>query len=140
MNTASEFKHGREIDFQLGLLHLVHLLMMADGEIHPHEKAVIRRIKLEEKIPDWVFDEFEESIPYKTEHQIYTEGINHINSCTEEEKLCVFVHLYRLAEADQNIHVKEVRLLLYSVKATSLSFEDVELSARMSKAVSLKWL
>ncbi len=140
MSAMRKHKTSTNADFQLGLLHFVHLLVMVDGEIDQREKAAIRKIKLEEKIPDWVFDEFEESIPQKTERQIYEEGVEMLNRCTEDERLCVFVHLYRLSEADDKIHVKEVRLLLYSIKATKIAFEDVELSARMSKAVSLKWL
>lgn len=128
------------IAFQVGLLHFVHLLVMADGDIDTREKAAIRKIKLEEKIPDWVFDDFEDSLPYKTGQQIYDEGVTLLNTCTEEEKLTAFVHLYRLSEADDNIHDKEVKFLLYSLKATNIEYADVVLGARMSKAVALKWL
>ena len=128
------------IHYQLGLLHFVHLLVMADGELDTREKAAIRKIKLEEKIPDWVFDDFEESIPHKTGRQIYDEGLEMLNSCNEEEKLCAFVHLYRLSEADEYIHEKEIKFLLYSLKDTRVEFADVVLGARMSKAVALKWL
>ena len=140
MNVVRETTANPNTNFQLGLLHFVHLLVMVDGAIDQREKAAIRKIKLEEKIPDWIFDDFEESVPEKTGRQIYEEGVELLNRCTEEEKLCAFVHLYRLSEADDNVHVKEVRLLLYSLKATRIAFEDVELSARMSKAVSLRWL
>jgi hypothetical protein len=140
MNAVRETTANPNADFQIGLLHFVHLLVMVDGAIDQREKAAIRKIKLEEKIPDWIFDDFEESVPEKSERQIYEEGVEMLNRCTEEEKLTAFVHLYRLSEADNNIHVKEIRLLLYSLKATRISFEDVELSARMSKAVSLRWL
>jgi uncharacterized tellurite resistance protein B-like protein len=128
------------IAFQVGLLHFVHLLMMADGDIDTREKAAIRKIKLEEKIPDWVFDDFEESAPHKIGQQIYDEGVTLLNTCTEEEKLTVFVHLYRLSEADENIHEKEVKFLLYSLKDTNIEYADVVLGARMSKAVQLRWL
>ena len=128
------------IAFQVGLLHFVHLLVMADGDIDTREKAAIRKIKLEEKIPDWVFEDFEESLPYKTGQQMYDEGVTLLNSCTEEERLTAFVHLYRLSEADDNIHEKEVRFLLYSLNATNIQYADVVLGARMSKAVSEKWL
>lgn len=128
------------ITYQLGLLHFVHLLVMADGDIDTREKAAIRKIKLEEKIPDWVFDDFEESIPHKTGQQIYDEGVELLNRCNEEEKLCAFVQLYRLSEADECIHEKEVKFLLYSLKDTNVEYADVVLGARMSKAVALKWL
>ena len=140
MKALRERESNQSTDFQLGLLHFVHLLVMVDGEIDQREKAAIRKIKLEEKIPDWIFDDFEESVQEKSERQIYEEGVDMLNRCTEEEKLCAFVHLYRLSEADNYVHVKEVRLLLYSIKATKIEFADVVLSARMSKAVALKWL
>jgi len=140
MNALRDTTPNYNTDFQLGLLHFVHLLVMVDGAIDQREKAAIRKIKLEEKIPDWIFDDFEESVTEKSERQIYEEGVEMLNRCTEEEKLTAFVHLYRLSEADDNVHVREVRLLLYSLKATRISFEDVELSARMSKAVALRWL
>ena len=140
MEAMRENTPNSNIDFQLGLLHFVHLLVMMDGTIDQRERTAIRKIKLEEKIPDWIFDDFEESVPEKTEREIYDEGVEMLNRCSEEEKLTVFVHLYRLSEADDNVHVKEVRLLLYSMRATKISFEDVVLSARMSKAVALKWL
>lgn len=140
MNAVRETTPPDNTDFQLGLLHFVHLLVMVDGAIDKREKAAVRKIKLEEKIPDWIFDDFEESVLEKSERQIYEEGVELLNRCTEEEKLTAFVHLYRLSEADDHVHVKEIRLLLYSLKATRISFEDVELSARMSKAVSWKWL
>lgn len=128
------------IYYQLGLLHFVHLLVIADGEIDAREKEAIRKIKLEEKIPDWVFDDFKESVSHKTGQQIYDEGVEMLNGCSEEEKLTAFVHLYRLSEADEHIHEKEVKFLLYSLKATNIEFSDVQLGARMSKAVALKWL
>ncbi|MEK6780529.1 MAG: hypothetical protein AABY93_02420 [Bacteroidota bacterium] len=83
-------------------------------------------------IPDWVFDDFTESVHEKTERKIYEEGVAMLNRCREEEKLKVFVHLYRLSKANDKVHVREVRLLLYSLKATKISFEDVEFEARMS--------
>jgi hypothetical protein len=142
MTESQQNKTGsiHNIAFQVGLLHFVHLLVMVDGSIDQREKAAVRKIKLEEKISDWVFDDFEESVIEKTEREIFEEGVELLNRCTEEERLIAFVHLYRLSEADDSIHVKEVRFLLYSLKATKIEFEDVELSARMSKAVALKWL
>lgn len=120
MTESHESKTGsfHNITFQVGLLHFVHLLAMVDGSIDQREKAAIRKIKLEEKIPDWVFDDFEESLFQRTEREIFEEGVELLNRCSEEERLTAFVHLYRLSEADDSIHVKEVRFLLYSLKAT----------------------
>src|SRR5882672_1749624 len=122
----------QNLNFQLGLLHFVHLLVMVDGHIDDREKQAILAIKEEEEIPDHVFQEFERAIAHKSEKTIYHEGVALLNQCMEEEKLCAFIHLYRLSEADDKIHIKEVRLMLYSLKATKISFLDVELGARMS--------
>ena len=61
-----------------------------------------------------------------------------LNRCSEDEKLTAFVHLYRLTEVDDSVHRKEVRFLLYSLKATNVAFEDVELNAKLDKVVSVK--
>ena len=122
------------LSFQFGLLDFVHILMIEDGTIDERELAYLNLIKEEENITDKVFKEFENSLLYKTERQIYLEGIELLNQCNEEEKLSAFVHLYRLMESDGEIHVKEIRFLLYSLKKPGIEFEDVELSARMSKA------
>lgn len=120
------------INFQLGLLHFVHLLVTVDGHIDDRERAAIAQIKKEERIPDAVYVDFQASITTHTEQEIYSKGVEYLNSCTEEERLTAFVHLYRLAEADTSITNKEVKFLLYGLKVTNISFEDVVLSASMS--------
>lgn len=122
------------INFQLGLLHFVHLLANVDGVVDEREKKAMWSIKDEEKIADSVFHEFEKRIATEKEQDIYKEGVDLLNSCSEEERLCAFVHLYRLAEADQNIHIREVRLLLYGIKEAKIEFEDVLISARLAKS------
>jgi len=122
--------HSR--DFQLALLHFVHILVTVDGHIDSRERAAIQSIKKEENIPDSLFEEFEKKTETATGQKIYEDGINHLTSCPDDEKLAAFVHLYKLAEADANITNKEVRFLLYGVKATKISFEDVVLTAGMS--------
>jgi uncharacterized tellurite resistance protein B-like protein len=124
-------------DFQLGLLHFAHLLVRADGSVDQREKAAVQKIKREEKISDKIFFDFEEGVRNKEERKIYEEGVSMLNRCTEDERLCAFVHLYQLAAADESIHEKEVRLLLYSLEATNIAFEDVQLIARMSKSVAI---
>ena len=57
-----------------------------------------------------------------------------INRCTEEEKLNAFVHLYKMSEVDGRVHVKEVRLLLYSIKMAGIEFNDVVTRAAQIKA------
>lgn len=122
------------VNFQLGLLHFVHLLANVDGVVDEREKKAMWSIKDEEKIADSVFHEFEKRIAMEKEQDIYKEGVDLLNSCSEEERLCAFVHLYRLAEADENIHIREVRLLLYGIKEAKIEFEDVLMSARLAKS------
>lgn len=111
--------------YHLGLLYLVRLLISADGIIDERENNALMKIKEREKISDDVFREFESSIASKKEREIYETGIKLMNECNEEEKLNAFVHLYKLSEADGNVHVKEVRLLLYSIKMVGIEFNDV---------------
>jgi uncharacterized tellurite resistance protein B-like protein len=119
-------------NYHLGLLHFVHLLVNVDGRIDDREREAILGIKEEEQIPDRVFDEFQIKLQAASEQRIYAEGIYYLTECSEEERLAAFVHLYKLAEADSSISNKEVRFLLYGLKATNISFEDVVLSAGMA--------
>lgn len=118
--------------FHLGLLYMVHLLIGSDGKISEDEKNALMNIKTVEAIPDAMFNFFNESVTRKSEREIYQEGIDALNRCTDEQKLKAFVHLYRLSEADGNVHVKEVRLLLYSIKLTGIEFNDVVEMAKKS--------
>ncbi|GHM99770.1 hypothetical protein WSM22_12600 [Cytophagales bacterium WSM2-2] len=120
--------------YQMGLLHFAHLLVTVDGFIDEREKNAVNSLLKEEQIPDTTYQEFQKSVKTKSEREVYENGIKLLSNCTEEEKLSALVHLYRLSEIDDNIHVKEVRLLLYSLKATNVDFEDVILSANMLKA------
>jgi uncharacterized tellurite resistance protein B-like protein len=112
-------------NYQLGLLHLVHLLISADGVIDEREKSAFSRIKSIEKISEEFFNEFLVLAKQKKERDIYNDGIKLLNSCSEEEKIMAFVHLYKISEADNHVNVKEVRLLLYSVKLSNIEFNDV---------------
>jgi uncharacterized tellurite resistance protein B-like protein len=112
-------------NYQLGLLYLVHLLISADGVIDEKEYNALLSIKNKEHIPDPIFKEFKEATTIKKEKEIYQEGIALINECTDAEKLNAFVHLYKLSEVDGSVHVKEVRLLLYSIKMAGIEFNDV---------------
>ena len=123
-------------NYQMGLLHFAHLLVTVDGYVDEREKKAMRSLQLEEQIPDQVFQDFQMNVASKSEREVYLLGINLLNQCNEQEKLCALVHLYRMAEADNEMHIKEVRLLLYSLKATEVEFEDVVLSARMLKAAN----
>ena len=122
------------IEFQLGLLYFVHLLVNVDGHVDEREKAAISAIKEEEKISDAVYEDFSRYVLSNSEQEIYEAGVELLNKCTEEEKICAFVHLYRLSEADTSISNKEVRFLIYGLKLTHIDFEDVILSASLTKA------
>lgn len=119
------------INFQLGLLHFVHLVINADGQISDEERSALEAIRAEEGISDYVFHHFERKIGTHSEQTIYTDGITLLNRCSEEERLCAFIHLYRLAEADKNIHEKEIRLLLYALDDTQIDFEDISAGAQL---------
>jgi uncharacterized tellurite resistance protein B-like protein len=120
--------------YQLGLLHFVHVLMAADGIIHQREQVVLEEIKREENISTDLFEGFRYSIMGKNELQVFREGVELLNSATDQDRLCALVHLYRLSEADDNIHEEEVRFLFHSLKQTKVDFEDVVLASRMAKS------
>jgi uncharacterized tellurite resistance protein B-like protein len=114
-----------ENHFHLGLLYMVHLLIGSDGKVSPDEKESLILIQKLESIADETILTFNAAVEKKSEREIYQEGIDLLNRCTDEQKLKAFVHLYKLSEADGNVHVKEVRLLLYSIKMTGIEFNDV---------------
>ncbi|MEJ0031164.1 MAG: hypothetical protein WDO15_12650 [Bacteroidota bacterium] len=111
--------------YHLGLLYMVHLLISSDGEVTNAEEKAWKVIKDKEGISDDLFSEFKKTIEGKKEREIYQVGIETLNMCTDREKLDAFAHLYRLSEVDGNVHVKEVRLLLYSIRMTGIDFNDV---------------
>jgi Tellurite resistance protein TerB. len=122
----------QNINFQLGLLNLLHLIVNVDGNVDEREREAMKNIRQEENISETVFEEFEKNLATTSEEKIYEQGLSHLSKCTDEERLTAFVHLYRLAEADRNISSKEIRFLFYGLKETKLSFEDVILSAGMT--------
>jgi uncharacterized tellurite resistance protein B-like protein len=117
-------------NYQLGLLYLVKLLIDADGIADEKELEALRMIKKHEQISDDVFREFEDALQQFNERKVYDTGITLINACSQEEKLKVFATLYRLSEADGRVHVKEIKLLLYSIKTAGMEFDDVVNYAR----------
>ncbi len=114
-----------EKDFHIGLLYLVHLLINADDMINEKEQAALKKIIEKEKIPAAVVEDFQRDLKRKKTKDIYHQGIDLISASTDEQKLRAFVHLLKLSEVDGSVHVKEVRLLLYSIKKASIEFDDV---------------
>jgi len=106
-------------------MYLVHLLVSADGVIDEKELAALDKIKSKEKIPDSIFDQFKVDVTIKKERDLYQEGLEFLGQCSEQERLQAFAILYKMSEVDGRVHVKEVRLLLYSTKMTGVEFDDV---------------
>jgi hypothetical protein len=131
MNTTHQ-----NTDFQLGLLHFIHLLVTADGFVdeREREREMIDAIRQEEQIPTTIFQSFVRNISGKAEREVFLAGIDLLDACTEEERLCAFVHLYRLAQSDDRLDVREVKFLLYSLKKTRIEFEDVVMGAQLANA------
>jgi uncharacterized tellurite resistance protein B-like protein len=121
-------------NYQLGLLYLVHLLISADGVIDEKESKALEQIRIDEKIVEEIYQKFQTDIITKKEKDIYQEGIAMMNECSTEEKLSAFAQLYKLSEVDGSVHVKEVRLLLYSIKMAGIEFNDVIERAAQKKA------
>lgn len=122
-------------NYQLGLLCLTHLLVSADGVVVPSEMDALNIIREKEHITDSLFRDFEKIVGHKTEREIYQTGIQYLNLCSDTEKLKVFVTLYKLSEVDGRVHVKEIRLLLYSIKLAGVEFNDVVNLAMASPAL-----
>lgn len=122
------------INYQLGLLYLVHLLISSDGVIDDNEMEALLKVKNAEKIPDSIFHDFAREIASKKERDIYQKGIGLINKCSDDEKLEAFVHLYKMSEVDGKVHAKEVRLMLYSIKMAKIEFSDVVKRASQPKS------
>src|SRR6478736_272549 len=115
--------------FHLGLLYLTHLLINADGIVDEEEARALQKIKEKEKIPPNVFKEFLEDVKTKTTKTIYNDGVALLNECDDSKKLNALAHMYKLTEIDGSVHVKEVRLLLYSIKMAAVEFNDVVMAA-----------
>jgi len=120
--------------YHQGLLHCAHLLMSVDGVVDERETNTLQTICKEENIAPVEFTLFQQAIASKSEKQIYLDGLNLLNECTKQERLCALVHLFTITESDETVHRKEVRFLLYSLKGTDVDFEDIEMTARLVKA------
>ncbi|HEX5170741.1 MAG TPA: hypothetical protein VFW11_16320 [Cyclobacteriaceae bacterium] len=122
-------------NYHLGLLYLIHLLAGADGDFSEHELNAIKSVRLKEKIPNDVFLEFENDVKSFREREIYQKGIECIKQCTQHEKLKAFATLYKVSEIDGRVHVKEVKLLLYSIEHAGIEFDEVVQAATSSNDI-----
>jgi uncharacterized tellurite resistance protein B-like protein len=121
--------------YHLGLLYLVKLLIDADGIADEKELEALRLIKEKENIPSEIFDAFDAGIRTMKEREIYAKGIDLINNCSDQDKLKIFSTLYRLSEVDGRVHVKEIKLLLYSINTAGLEFDDVVSYAKSAPSI-----
>ena len=124
---ASENKN-----YQLGLLYLSHILISADGVIHEAEQKALLQFRDDEKMSAAVYDEFQKDVQSKKLSAIYQKGIELINKCSAEEKKRAFVRLFKLCAVDGSIHVKEVKLLLYSSKMTDSDLNEIMVEAAIA--------
>ena len=111
--------------YQLGLLCFCHLLIGADGVVHPQEKGAFELIRIREKISVDTYREFERIVSEKKDRDLYNYSVSLLNRCSDAEKLRVFTMLYKLSEVDGRVHLNEIRLLLYSIKLLNVEFHDV---------------
>ncbi|MBS1682272.1 MAG: hypothetical protein JST48_11215 [Bacteroidetes bacterium] len=112
-------------NYHLGLLYLSHILISADGVISEKEQSALNKIREEEKITFAIYETFQRDVKTKKLSEIYQRGLDLIGGCSLPEKKEAFIHLFRLCAADGNIHVKEVRLLLYSAKLTDAHLNEI---------------
>lgn len=112
------------------LLFLLRVIVYADGIFDDDESKAIKEICRIEGISDAYYDSFCDRVKGVSEKEMYNQGIDFVHVCTPEEQIKVFVWLYKMAEVDGTVHVKEVRFLLYSFRQTDIEFEDVEAAAK----------
>ena len=111
--------------FHNSLLLLSYLITNVDGILDIQEKQAVKKICEFESIPMDVLSTFVKEIPSYSERQVYNMGIEEIMKCTDEEKIKVFAWLHQISEVDGDVHIKEVRFLLYSIKKAGIEFNDV---------------
>ena len=117
-------------DFQLALLYLMHLVIGADGEIDEKEMSALNSIKKKANISNETFEKFASGVKHMRERDIYVNGLELLNNCSEKEKVNAFAILHKLTEADGKVHIKEVRFLLYASKSCGVNFDDVTIESK----------
>ena len=116
--------------YHSGLLYLIHLLMGVDGEINEAELVALQKVREHENVPDALFQDFQSNVRLLKERDIYQHGITLIGECSQEERLKTFVTLYKMSEVDGRVHLKEIKLLLYSIEKAGIEFDDVVNAAK----------
>lgn len=111
------------------ILLLSYLIVNVDGTLDIQEKDAIKKICEYENIDYDDLLTFVKEVINHTERQIFNIGHDEMSHLTDEEKVKVFAWLHRISEADGDVHVKEVRFLLYSIKKAGIEFEEVTAAA-----------
>ena len=114
---------------QQALLYLTYLLVYSDGEFDDDERRAIKYICGIEGIADEDYQGFLSNCKSLSERDIFEKGLSLVEGCSEDEKINVFVWLYKLSEVDGKVHAKEVRFLLYSLRRASVNFDIVKEAA-----------
>ncbi len=114
---------------QEAILYLTYLLVYSDGEYDESEKKAIDYIRSQEAISDDDYQKFLLEIDDVSERELYNKGVDLVEACSLEDRLTVFVWLYKLSEADGTVHAKEIRFLLYSLRKTGVDFDEVKKAA-----------
>jgi uncharacterized tellurite resistance protein B-like protein len=122
-------------NYQQALLFLVKLLIDADGIEDEMELRALHYIQENESIPDHVLHDFRQRASAMNERDIYNMAIQELNGCSSSEKLNIFSLLYKLSEVDGRVHIKEIKLLLYSIKTAGLEFDQVVNHAKSTPAL-----
>lgn len=120
---------------QRALLYLTYLLAYTDGEFDDHEEHGIKYICKEEGIPDDEYQKFMANCEESSERELFESGVDLVEECSYEDKIAIFVWLYKLAEVDGQVHAKEVRFLLYSLRRASIDFDEVKKMAQAMPAI-----
>lgn len=120
------------------ILYLTYLIVYSDGEYDDSEKRAVNHIRREEGISDNDYQQFLIDVQDISERELYDRAIEMIDHCpTNDDKLSVFVWLYKLSEVDGTVHAKEVRFLLYSLKRVGIDFDEVKRLAESSPIISI---
>ncbi len=120
------------------LLFLLRVIVQADGVFDDEESEAIEEICEIEKIPKVYYTDFNSRVNTLSEKEMYLKGIDWVQECTKEEQIKVFVWLYKMAEVDGTVHVKEVRFLLYSFRQADIEFEEIEAAAKITPKLKKK--
>lgn len=112
---------------QKAILYLTYLIVYSDGEYDESEKSAVDYIRSQEGVSDGDYQQFLIDVQNISERELYERAMAMIDECpSHEDKLSVFVWLYKLSEVDGTVHAKEVRFLLYSLKKVGVDFEEVK--------------